>query len=188
MRAVVELSFPAAYEVRVREERPGSDVPWREFRRAGQRSGLDLIVEVTALEERWFGLFQAGPPSVREAVTGVFATPQPTCMCVIVCGSAYLVDAVTAEDFEVVKTQGPVVGVRPVVDEQLLLLVSPWTVTAVGSDGIVWQTGRLAIERLRLDEVANGRVAGVADPDDDGARDFVIDLRTGEHEGGTPFL
>jgi len=40
---------------------------------------------------------------------------------------------------------------------------------------------------LRLDEIDDGRLAGVADPGDDESRNSVIDLRTGRQEGGVPF-
>ncbi|MGH2708856.1 MAG: hypothetical protein ACRDJK_11250, partial [Actinomycetota bacterium] len=100
---------------------------------------------------------------------------------------ASLVDVDTPERFEILDTAGPVVAVRPVVSDGLLLLASPWAVTALGEDGVRWQTGRLAIERIRLDEIEGGRLAGVADPDDDEPRDFVVDLQTGRHEGGALF-
>ena len=49
---------------------------------------------------------------------------------------------------------------------------------------MLWKTRRLAIDGLRLDESQSGLVAGVADPQDVEPGDFVINLRTGSHEGG----
>jgi hypothetical protein len=106
---------------------------------------------------------------------------------VVVGGDAYLIDVDSPDDFEVLDTGGPVVAVFSLPTEGVLLLVSPWVVTGVDQSGRAWQTGRLAIDGVRLDEVQDGHVAGVADPGDDEPRDFVIDLRTGRHEGGVPF-
>jgi hypothetical protein len=80
-----------------------------------------------------------------------------------------------------------VVAVKPILRENILLLATPWNVTGIGGQGVAWTTGRLAIDGLRLDESQEGWVAGVADPKDAEPRDFVIDLRTGKHEGGVPF-
>jgi hypothetical protein len=55
---------------------------------------------------------------------------------------------------------------------------------AVGPDGPAWQTGRLAIDGLRLDEADGSHLVGVADPDSPEPRDFVIDLLNGSHRGG----
>jgi hypothetical protein len=77
-----------------------------------------------------------------------------------------------------------VVAVKPIARENILLLATPWQVTGIGHDGVLWTTRRLAIDGLRLDESMDGLVAGVADPQDVEPRDFVIDLRTGRHEGG----
>jgi hypothetical protein len=66
----------------------------------------------------------------------------------------------------------------------LLLLATPWLVTAIGPDGVAWQTKRLAIDGLRLDETDRSRLAGVADPDSAEPREFMIDLLTGSHQGG----
>jgi hypothetical protein len=77
--------------------------------------------------------------------------------------------------------------VKAIGRENVLLLATPWTVIGIGSDGVPWTTRRLAIDGLRLDESQDGLVAGVADPKDLEPRDFVIDLRTGSHEAGTPF-
>jgi hypothetical protein len=66
----------------------------------------------------------------------------------------------------------------------MLLLVTGWAITAVGSDGDLWTTDRIAIDGLRVDEVSDGWARGVADPDDDEPRDFALDLATGRVIGG----
>jgi hypothetical protein len=119
--------------------------------------------------------------------TGIHATPARDKLLVVARGDAYLIDVGRPAIYEAVATGGPVVVVKPIGRERVLLLATPWTVTGIGRGGVLWTTRRLAIDGLRLDESRDGLVAGVADPNDLEPRDFVIDLRTGSHEGGTPF-
>jgi len=180
-----DKAFPAGYAVEVIESVPDDAVV---FERLDSVHSGAIVVEVTTDGGRcWTGVARAGGPSVRGTVSGVFSTPAKDGLVLVGRGDAFLVDVDAPEHFEAVDTGGPVVAVRPVVDEGLLLLASPWTITALGDDGFRWQTGRIAIEGFRLDEIKAGRLAGVADPDDDEPRDFVVDLHTGRHEGGVPF-
>lgn len=178
-------AFPAGYEVEVIDSAPDDALV---FERPGSIGSGAVVAEVTPDGGRgWVGVARAGGPSVLGAVSGVFSTPVKTGLLLVGRGDAFLVDVDAPEHFEVIGTGGPVVAVRPAVEEGLLLLASPWVITALAEDGVRWQTGRLAIEGIRLDEIQAGRLAGVADPDDDEPRDFVVDLRTGRHEGGVPF-
>lgn len=62
--------------------------------------------------------------------------------------------------------------------------MTPWTIGAIGSDSVAWESPRIAIEGLRLDEVEEGWLRGVADPEDDEPTQYAIDLATGELRGG----
>ncbi|MCP2237473.1 hypothetical protein [Prauserella halophila] len=88
------------------------------------------------------------------------------------------------EGFDVVLTPGPVVAAEELAAEAVLLLVTPWAITAVGISGVLWTTPRIAIDGLRVDEASDGWVGGVADPDDDEPRDFAVELATGQVVGG----
>lgn len=185
MSVKFEEAFPVAYEVEVLEFAPDEA---QVFERPGSVRSGEVVVEVsTDRGRRWVGAARAGAPSVRGALSGVFSTPSKTRLLLVGRGDAFLVDIDAPDRFEAIDTGGPVVAVRPVLDEGLLLLASPWMITALGEDGVRWQTGRLAIEGIRMDEVQAGQLAGVADPSDDEPRDFVVDLHTGRHEGGVPF-
>lgn len=183
-----DVVFPADYEVQMLKEQPTS-APSYTFVREGQpASGGDVHIEVMPWAgEPWVGAVCRSSPTVKGALTVAHPTPHRRRVCVVASGDAYLIDVDRPQDFKVLQTGGPVVAVYPVVSEGLLLLASPWVVTAVDGKGPVWQTERLAIDGFRLDEVDDGRAAGVADPGDDEPRDFVIDLRTGRHDGGVPF-
>lgn len=162
-------------------------MPRFEFCRSGEVPRGDVLLEVTTnSDDWWLASIRRPPASVRRAVRSVHSTPSPSVMCAVVGGEAVLISATDPARHQWVDTAGPVVTVRPVVAEKLLLLATPWAITAVDQSGVRWRTERLAIEGLRLDEVADGLLAGVADPSDDEPRDFAVDLRTGTHRGGVP--
>jgi hypothetical protein len=181
-----ERPFLAAYLARELEELPaGGDlvelVP-------GQREGpggLLFEVEPEACES-WVGRAHPGVVNARDAVSGLVPTPDPDGLCVLVRGTAYVVD-VTDRSYRPVVVSAPVLSVAPVVVAGVLLLATPWRVIGVGPDGVAWRTGRLAIDGLRLDEADESRLVGVADPGSAETREFVIDLRSGAHEGGALF-
>lgn len=66
-------------------------------------------------------------------------------------------------------------------------MVAPWNVVAVGAEGVAWRTSRLAIDGIALGGISDGKLVGVADPRDDEAQGFEIELATGRHRGGAPF-
>jgi hypothetical protein len=117
-------------------------------------------------------------------VDGLFGTPSPTWACVVVHGSAFLVDVLDPAVTSRVRTDGPVRQVLELADEGLLLLATAWSIIAIGAGSVLWMTDRLSVESLRLDAVADHRLQGVADPEDE-ARDFTVDLRTGAVDGGS---
>ena len=130
-----------------------------------------------------------GPPrsphrSLVVALSALLGTPSPTGLCVIERGTVFLGDVLEPEGFTVVPTAGPVVAAEELVSEQKLLLVTPWAISAIGATGLLWATGRIAIDGLRVDEDSEGWVRGVADPDDDEPRDFAVELATGQVVGG----
>lgn len=174
--------FQASYQARQLDELPSAEVT--ELRPTGQSSNGGLIFEVDPDDgDSWVGFAHPRPVGSRHAVTGLFSTPDPSRLCVISQGTAYLVDAATRR-FVLLALSDAVIAVTSLTDAGLLLLGTSWRVMAIGRDGPAWQTGRLAIDGLRLDETDGSRLVGVADPDSVEPRDFVIDLVDGSHRGG----
>jgi hypothetical protein len=181
-----DRSFDADYDVE-----PLSDLPSAldyDFQEPDMAPKSDLLLRVTRDDgSSWTGGVRAGGPSLGSPNTGIYTTPNKNRLLAVARGDAYLIDVEDPANYEALSTGGPVVAVKPIPGENVVLLATPWDVTAIGPDGVLWTTGRLAIDGLRLDESQGGRVAGVADPKDLEPRDFVIDLHTGKHEGGVPF-
>jgi hypothetical protein len=135
----------------------------------------------------WSARLSVARPLTRSACSGDYPTPRPDVVLFVERGVAFFVEARRPERYRVIGTDGPVLGVEPVVREGLLLLLSPWSITAIGGDGLCWSTPRIAIESLRVDEVAGGWLRGVADPRDEEPRDFAVELGTGRLVGGAGF-
>jgi len=182
----VELALPAAYDVRLLTEIPGHGGVDHIFARDDRIVDGGVLVEVGGGGGGWTGSVANGARSVAGAHSGVYSTPSPSTLCVVARGDAYLIDAESPERWWVLE-DSPVVTVRCMVAEKLLVFATPWRVIAVGEEGVAWRTSRIAIDGIALGEAVGGELAGIADPDDDEAQDFVVELRTGHHRGGFPF-
>lgn len=182
----VELAFPAGYDVRLLEELQGGGGPEHVFARDGRVVDGGVLIEVGGAGGAWSGLVANAPESVSGAHSGVYSTPASSTLCVVARGDAYFIEADAPERWWMLE-DSPVVAVRCAVAEKLLVLATPWRVVAVGEAGVAWRTSRIAIDGIALGGLAGGELGGVADPGDDEAEDFVVELRTGHHRGGFPF-
>lgn len=179
---IMHHSFASEFDAAIIDRTPSSD---HAFSAEGAGSRAIVVAVEPWGEPAWTATFAAPEPG-RRALTAVMGTPSPTGLCVVERGTAFLGDVLRPADFEVVPTAGPVVSAEELTTEAILLLLTPWAITAVGTDGVLWTTQRIAIDGLRVDEASDGWARGVADPADDEPRDFALDLRTGEVIGGAP--
>jgi hypothetical protein len=116
--------------------------------------------------------------------SGVFACPAEDDMLAVAGGYAYLVNTTTPETCVHLPLR-PVTQIVSAVDEGLILLAGFHTVAAVGAAGLLWETGKLSWEGVKLGEVRDGKLYGEGwHMQTDRELPFTIDLRTGEHEGG----
>lgn len=182
--AMIELLFPAGYNVRVLDELPGAGGVY-EFARDGRIVDGGVIIEVVTERGAWAGTVANAPHSVTAARTAIVSTPSPSVLCVVARGDAYFVAVERPERWWLLE-DAPVVAICGAVADGLLVLATPRRVVAVGRDGVAWRTSRLAIDGIELGTPVGGEVRGIADPRDD-AEEFVVDLRTGRHVGGFEF-
>jgi hypothetical protein len=103
--------------------------------------------------------------------SGVWSCPDPDWLCAVAGGYAYLIDTRAPENWEQVEYR-PVMEVRALVEQELLLFAGFHKLVAYGAEGKRWKTQRLTSEGLRLGAVREGRLQG-----------WGWDMRTGEHEG-----
>ena len=116
--------------------------------------------------------------------TGVFGCPDSEQICAVAGGYAYIAPLATPEKCVQVGMK-PVVEVHPAVAAGLLLFVGFHTIQAWGRDGLVWETGRLSWEGVRVTQVTDDEAVGMGwDLRGDVEVEFRVDLRDGSFVGG----
>jgi hypothetical protein len=116
--------------------------------------------------------------------TGVFACPNPVQMCAVAGGYAYVVDTEQPEHSTHIALK-PVVEVRALVAEGLLLFVGFHSMVAWGRNGPIWESARLSWEGIRITSIDGDVLHGMGwNILTDKEVEFSVDLLTGNHEGG----
>jgi hypothetical protein len=182
-----DFTFPRNYEVRILEAAPPVH-PIEKLHHypveleEGDRSGA--YVRVTPKSGPvWVGFFALGFDS-DQVVNQVCSSPSPDSFCVIVGGYAYIVKASSPADWLRIE-QRPVVDLRVLSQQGLMLFVGFTSITAVGDSGIAWTTERLTWEGLTINSIAGGKLLGHGwDAIADKEVPFEVDLNTGKHTGG----
>lgn len=183
-------AFPRTWMAQVLRSAP-LIAPARQFvfpvRVPGEEDAMNrgaLFVEVRPAEGSAFlatcalGFRDPGLPS------GLWACPSAEHLLAVAGGYAYRVDTGAPERTELLE-QRPVTAVLAAPEDELLLLAGFHDVLAVGADGVQWRSARLSWEGVALSGVGDGRLRGVGwDMFADAEVPFVVDLRTGKHEGG----
>jgi len=182
----MNTEFPHRYECQHLVEMPSlTSTPHYYFPGASTEGGKDgLIVEVCVEKApKWLGTFAFGTLSPK-GMSGIFTTPDPNRLCVVSRGSGFLVAAADPNKWAMVRAV-PIVDVRPVVAQGILVFATLTDLVAYNEAGIKWRTKRLAWDGLTLTGVTETVIAGTFyDIRKEARGTFVVDLTTGEHEGG----
>ena len=116
--------------------------------------------------------------------TGVFACPNPVQMCAVAGGYAYVIDTAHPEHSTHIQLK-PVVEVRPLVAQGLLLFVGFHSMLAWGRNGLAWESARLSWEGIRIGSIDGDTLHGMGwNLLTDQEIAFSVDLLTGQHQGG----
>jgi hypothetical protein len=116
--------------------------------------------------------------------TGVFTCPDPQEMCAIAGGYAYIVNTTQPEHCTHIPLK-PVVEVRTLIAQQLLLFVGFHSIAAWGRNGLAWETARLSWEGVRINTIDGNVLHGSGwNMLTDREVTFSVDLLTGQHQGG----
>lgn len=184
-------SFARAYEVDLDPEFP-ADGAWPcrvfSFDRDGHlqaelvsRWGAPRIVRIRpATSPEWVGMFASGGLG---GVSGVFVTPSPERLCVLVDGSAYVVRIDAPEEGAVV-AHDSVEQVVSALEPPLLLLVGGIDIVALGPEGVAWHSPRLAVDDLRVGVVDAEGIHCTGDLLDAHPASFVVDAASGQVRSG----
>jgi hypothetical protein len=182
-----EFVFPYNYEVKVLESAPlphPLELLYHFPLELEERDRNGTYVRV--IPQRgiaWKGFFALGFDS-GQVVNCVSSCPDPTQLCVVAGGYAYVVNVGAPWQWLEIE-QRPVTDLRSVVEEGLLLFAGFTSITALGSAGIAWTTERLSWEGVRITRIVGGELHGFGwDATSDKEVAFVVDLKTGKHTGG----
>lgn len=186
-----DLGFPVAFAVDWEPDFPGDGsggVGTIGFDRDGSvmadfRSAWGAPVAISLLPDdgpAWLGLFAAGGLGT---LRGAFATASPRTILVLADGLAYLVD-VLSPAAGAVMAHDQVTQVVRVDGSDLVVLVRPFDMVAIGPDGIAWRTTRIALDDLRVLGAGRGGIVCSADTGG-GTETFTLDPSTGEQTEGT---
>ena len=116
--------------------------------------------------------------------TGVFACPNPSELCAVAGGYAYVLDTAAPERSTHIPLK-PVAEVLPLAAQGLLVFVGFHAMVAWGREGLAWQTARLSWEGIRVTGAEGNELRGFGwNMQTDNEVEFAVDLRTGTHTGG----
>ena len=116
--------------------------------------------------------------------TGVFACPDAVQMCAVAGGYAYVIDTAQPEYSTHIALK-PVVQVRRLVAQELLLFDGFHSIVAWGRNGLAWESARLSWEGVRITSIDGDVLHGVGwNLLTDREVAFSVDLLTGKHQGG----
>jgi hypothetical protein len=182
-----DFTVPRNYEVRILEAAPPIHPIEKLYHypvelEEGDRSGA--YVRVTPQSgPAWVGFFALGFDS-DQVVSAICSTPDPDSCCLVVSGYAYVVKAGNPAQWLRVQ-QSPVVDLRVLSQQGLLLFAGFTSITALGSSGIAWTTERLTWEGLTITEISGDTLLGSGwDALADKEVQFEVELKTGKHTGG----
>ncbi|HEY6487912.1 MAG: hypothetical protein WCC26_04850 [Terracidiphilus sp.] len=185
-----DLTFPHSWEAEILVARP-LILPTRHsiYPRDAEeveRGALEVLIRPHAVAEN----HRSGPqpflatcalgfrdPAVP---TGVWACPHPDELCAISGGYAYLVDTTAPERFTMLPYR-PVLEVRSLPAQGLLLFVGHHSILAWGGQGEAWQSEKLSDEGVTLGEIDGDTLRGMGwRLMTDKETPFAIDLRSGK--------
>lgn len=116
--------------------------------------------------------------------TGVFPCPNPQEICAVAGGYAYVIDTAQPERCTHIALK-PVVEVRTLTAQELLLFVGFHSIVAWNRSGLAWESARLSWEGVRIAGVDGDVLHGTGwNLMTDRELAFSLDLLTGQHQGG----
>jgi len=180
---IIDLTFRHTWAAEILPQRP-LILPRRQFvypRQAEEveRGALEVLVR-PANAEPFLATCALGF-SDPAAPTGLWSSPNSDWLCAVSGGYAYLINTAAPEQFDQVEYR-PVLEVRPLPNQRLLLFVGHHSMLAWGANGKTWQTARLSSEGVEITRIEGDRLDGIAwDLRTDRDVRFTIDLRTGAH-------
>jgi hypothetical protein len=177
-------TFPHRWQAEVLPERP-LILPSRHFvypREAEEveRGALEVLVRPDGADAQPFLATCALGFHDPVVPNGLWSTPNPVEICAVSGGYAYVIDTTAPERFTMIAYR-PVLELRPLVAQGLLLFVGHHSILAWGKDGQAWQSGRLSSEGLTITGIEGDVLHGLGwNLITDKEAPFELELMTGK--------
>jgi hypothetical protein len=111
--------------------------------------------------------------------TGIWSCPNPDEICAVSGGYAYIIDTTTPSRFTMISFR-PILEVRPLAAQRLLLFVGHYAILAWGPNGQIWQSEKLSDEGVAITLIDANQLYGQGwSMITDKGIPFTLDLRTG---------
>jgi hypothetical protein len=182
MNPIVDLSFPHRWQAEMLAARPLILPPmhftYPRDAEEVERGALEVLVRPET-SDVFLATCALGfrDPSVP---SGLWSTPEPEKLCAVSGGYAYIIDTTAPEQFTMIPYR-PVLEVRAVVENSLLLFVGHRSILAWGRDGQAWESERLSDEGVTIVKIENGILHGVGwEIRTDKETPFALDLASGQ--------
>jgi hypothetical protein len=197
--AAADLRFPHHWQAEILSHRPAI-LPARHFVyprevEEVERGALEVLVKPLVPNETVRGVPQVS--SLRPGIattflatcalgfrdpavpTGIWSTPNPWDLCAVSGGYAYVIDTAEPERFTMIEYR-PVLEVRALVEDGLLLFVGHRSLLAWGAEGQAWETVKLSDEGVTITRIENGVLHGTGwEMMSDKEKPFAVNLRSG---------
>jgi hypothetical protein len=186
IKPILDLAFAHNWTVDVLDKRP-LIAPARQFVYPQQaeeveQGALELLVK-PAEGDAFLATCALGFADPT-APTGVWSCPDPDWLCAVSGGYAYLIHTLQPQQRSMIPYR-PVLNVRALPEQQLLLFIGHHSIIAWGPDGQAWQSARLSWEGIEITDIVGDTLCGLGwDLITESDVAFAIDLKTGEHTGG----
>lgn len=181
---IVDFSFPHRWQAEVLAARP-LILPPRHFvyplvAEEVERGALEVLIRPDGPDAQPFLATCALGFRDPAAPTGLWSTPKPEELCAVAGGYAYLIDTAAPERFNMIPYR-PVLEIRPLVPESLLLFVGHHSILAWARDGKAWESEKLSDEGVTITGTDDGVLRGTGwDMRTDRERPFALDLGSGQ--------
>lgn len=179
------MEFPGGYSYKVLDTLPATEQDALEFYigRRPKHPGEFLIVEVRPFGGMyWIGKFEYGPEDYP--LSGVYKHPSSDHVCVVANGQGYIVPVYAPTEWKKVLV-APILGMLPMVEQQVLLFWSFQDLAAYDPGGLKWWVERLSEDNLSITDISGGVIRGTAwDPVGEREAPFSVDPVTGRVTGG----
>jgi len=143
-----------------------------------ERGALEVLIRPSEDSQPFLATCALGfrDPAVP---TGLWSTPNPEEICAVSGGHAYIISTTAPDRFTMIPFR-PVLEIRPLPAEDLLLFTGHHAILAWGPRGQAWQSERLSSEGVTITSIQPGVLYGLGwDLVTDKESPFALDLRTG---------